>query len=208
MFQRKSFYLFFKVLLLSTFASEDIFSCTLEKRGDFLATFYWIALEKETGEPKTKALLDIHGNTLAHVSESFWKSIRLEGTGRLLDNRILNFHQFKENEDGSRDILFRVCPKEAAYGYGYENRPLVPFRTIAVDPEKIPLDSWIFIPQAKGALLPDGAIHDGFFRVLDVGSAIQGFRIDLFTSFGDQSAVFRRNGIRSGENISVYVCKK
>ena len=75
--------------------------------------------------------------------------------------------------------------KSAGFGDGVKNYRLVPFRTIAVDPNTIPYGTVIFIPEAKGQLvsLPNGkqAIHDGYFFAGDTGGAIRKNHIDVFT---------------------------
>ncbi len=75
--------------------------------------------------------------------------------------------------------------KSAGFGDGVKNYRLVPFRTIAVDPNTIPYGTVIFIPEAKGQLvsLPNGkqAIHDGYFFAGDTGGAIKKNHIDVFT---------------------------
>ena len=103
-------------------------------------------------------------------------------------------------------MLFRsVCPPSAPYGYGLENFVLKPFRSVAVDPSVVPIPSRVYIPAAKGALLPDGSVHDGFFEAVDIGEAIQNQRIDIFTAMGDQSAVFERHGLSNMKATPVYL---
>lgn len=175
-----------------------------DKVGDLKPTFYWIALETQSSDPKNRNILDINGGVIARTTARFFSELQLEGTGRLLDGRMVNFHQFIQGPNG-REIRYRICGPEAPYGYGYGDRPLTPFRTVAVDPRVIPLDSKIFIPAAVGAKLPDGSIHDGYFDALDIGGAITDLRVDVFTSFGDQSQVFIRNGMTNMRAIPVYV---
>lgn len=78
-----------------------------------------------------------------------------------------------------------IWSKSAGYGDGVKNYRLVPFRTIAVDPNTIPYGTVIFVPAAKGKLvhLPNGkqAIHDGYFFAGDTGGAITKNHIDVFT---------------------------
>lgn len=172
--------------------------------GDYRPTFYWVGTEQRSSDQRTKELIGMDGTTvLARVTERYWRTIRLEGTGRLLDGRILNFGRWA-GEVGGQILWVEVDPY-APYGYGKDFRPLIPFRSIAVDPNKIPLDSEIYIPQARGAVLPDGAIHNGYFKAVDIGQAIQELRIDIFTSFGDQSRVFSDNGLRNMRPTPVYV---
>jgi 3D (Asp-Asp-Asp) domain-containing protein len=58
---------------------------------------------------------------------------------------------------------------------------LAPMRTVAVDPAVFPRHSVLFIKQTVGMKMPDGTTHDGFWYASDVGRAIKGLRVDLFT---------------------------
>ncbi len=64
---------------------------------------------------------------------------------------------------------------------------VVPMRTIAVDKAIIPRRTVIFIKETVGLKMPDGADHDGYWYASDVGSAIKGKRIDLYTGHGAAS---------------------
>ncbi len=64
---------------------------------------------------------------------------------------------------------------------------LQPMRTVAVDPKIFPRHSVIYIKETVGLKMPDGSSHDGFWYASDVGGAIKGARIDLFTGFGKAS---------------------
>lgn len=179
----------------------------LESIGKLRPSFYWIALETEDGKPKDQKILDVNGDVLATVSANYIKQLRMEGTGRLLDGRVINFHKRFTLPDGTQEIRWRVCGPAAPYGFGFEDVPLVPFRSVAVDPKVIPLGSMVYIPAAKGTLLPDGAIHDGYFGAVDIGSLIQDRKIDVFTSFGDQSSYFQANGMVHAKEIEVFLVK-
>jgi 3D (Asp-Asp-Asp) domain-containing protein len=68
-------------------------------------------------------------------------------------------------------------------GCGVRNLPLMPFRTIAVDPDVIPLESVIFVPELRGRkfqLNDREFIHDGYLFAGDRGGAIRGRHIDVF----------------------------
>jgi len=68
-------------------------------------------------------------------------------------------------------------------GCGVRNLPLMPFRTIAVDPATIPLESVIFVPELRGrrfTLNDREFIHDGYLFAGDRGGAIKGRHIDVF----------------------------
>jgi 3D (Asp-Asp-Asp) domain-containing protein len=58
---------------------------------------------------------------------------------------------------------------------------VVPMRTIAVDKNIIPRRTVIFIKETVGVKMPDGRTHDGYWYASDIGGAIKGQRIDLYT---------------------------
>ena len=58
---------------------------------------------------------------------------------------------------------------------------VVPMRTIAVDKTVIPRRTVIFIKETVGLKMPDGRAHDGYWYATDIGGAIKGQRIDLYT---------------------------
>ncbi len=68
-------------------------------------------------------------------------------------------------------------------GCGVRNLPLMPFRTIAVDPDVIPLESVIYVPELRGRkfqLNDREFVHDGYLFAGDRGGAIKGRHIDVF----------------------------
>lgn len=74
-----------------------------------------------------------------------------------------------------------------ALGCGSRNHPLVPFRTIAVDPATIPIQSVVYVPELRGrAFRYNGRdyVHDGYLFAGDRGGAIKGAHIDVFTIDG------------------------
>lgn len=171
-------------------------------------SFYWIALEENSPGKKTEKVYDVDGKILAKISTGFMRHLKLEGTGRLENGKVLNFHQWHITSDGKKEVRYRFCGKSAPYGYGVDDYKLRAFKSVAVDPSVIPLGSIVYIPAARGSKLPDGKIHDGYFEAIDIGTAIINKRIDVFTSFGDQSAVFSRNGLEHGVATEVYLVKK
>jgi len=64
---------------------------------------------------------------------------------------------------------------------------LQPMRTVAVDPKVFPRHSILFIKETVGLKMPDGSTHDGYWYASDVGGAIKGARIDLFSGAGAAS---------------------
>jgi 3D (Asp-Asp-Asp) domain-containing protein len=85
----------------------------------------------------------------------------------------------------TRRARFRVVAH--AQGCGSRHIPLLPFRTIAVDTDIIPLESVIFVPDLRGKTFTyDGKlyVHDGYLFAGDRGGAIHGKHIDIFTDDG------------------------
>lgn len=62
--------------------------------------------------------------------------------------------------------------------------PTVAMRTAATDRTLVPRRSILFIKETVGMPMPDGSTHDGYWYASDVGGAIKGARIDLFTGSG------------------------
>ena len=60
----------------------------------------------------------------------------------------------------------------------------VAMRTAATDPRIIPRRTILFIADTVGLPMPGGGVHDGFWYASDVGGAIKGNRIDLYTGNG------------------------
>jgi 3D (Asp-Asp-Asp) domain-containing protein len=171
----------------------------LKKIGDLKPTFYWVALEGNEAS-HSNDLLDVDGHVITRVGPKFLSGIKMEGTGRLLDGRVVNFHVRV-----GKEIRWRICPPSAPYGYGLGDYALKPFHSVAVDPKVVRIPSKIYIPAAKGTVLPDGSVHDGYFEAVDVGDAIQNQRIDVFTAFGDQSAPFENHGFSNMKATAVYL---
>ncbi len=60
-------------------------------------------------------------------------------------------------------------------------------RTVAVDPKVIPRRTVIFIKETVGLSMPDGSKHDGYWYASDIGGAVKGLKLDLFSGFGAAS---------------------
>ena len=64
---------------------------------------------------------------------------------------------------------------------------VVAMRTLAVDKTVIPRRTVVFIKETVGLPMPNGDKHDGYWYASDVGGAIKGQRIDLYTGTGARS---------------------
>ncbi len=65
--------------------------------------------------------------------------------------------------------------------------PTVAMRTAATDRTLVPRRTILYIKETVGLQMPDGTTHDGYWYASDVGGAVKGHRIDLFTGNGAAS---------------------
>jgi 3D (Asp-Asp-Asp) domain-containing protein len=148
--------------------------------------FYWMATETEFDEPeevdyKSLDAVDIYtkrGEFVGRYPEEFAWHLRMEGTGVLADGRVINY-------TGKCNYGYGTCfettdPDTHPFGRGAGQRPLVPFKSVAVDPRFIPIGEPLYIPEFDGMLLPDGERHDGCVRADDTGGGIKKKKMDFF----------------------------
>lgn len=158
----------------------------LSPREGFALHFYHLALERDYDEPteigfKNPDEVDLYtpdGYFLGSYPEKFAWSLRMEGTGLLGDGRVLNY-------TGRCNYGYGTCFEQAdttihPYGRGAQHRPLIPFKSAAVDPRVVPIGEPLYIPEFDGMVLPDGTIHDGCVRGDDTGGNIKGREMDFF----------------------------
>jgi 3D (Asp-Asp-Asp) domain-containing protein len=156
--------------------------------------FYWLSLEADYEEasspsvPRAGAcalppnrwveLYTKEGFFFGRVPERYACSLKLEGSGLMRDGRIINY-------TGSCKFGYGTCFEQLdigdfPFGRGAGQRPLIPFKSVAVDPRVIRLGEPLYIPEFDGMVLPDGSIHDGCVRADDTGGGIKGRKMDFF----------------------------
>ncbi|NGM48296.1 hypothetical protein G5B46_01620 [Caulobacter sp. 602-2] len=64
---------------------------------------------------------------------------------------------------------------------------VVAMRTLAVDTKVIPRRTIVFIKETVGLPMPNGETHDGYWYASDIGGAIKGNKIDMFSGQGAKS---------------------
>lgn len=174
----------FSLLLLIGCGKEDATSkrFVFEEPGDLPPisarlrnTHYYTIFESDfnSSEKRSVKIYDRFGNVLTRVTASFNTNLVMEGSGKLNDGRVINY-------DTSIGGIHRFRVVKNEWGVGVGGCILKPFRTVAVDRKIIPLGSKVYIDQTRGMPLPDGTLHDGYWRADDVGSAINRDRVDLF----------------------------
>ncbi|MBA3459695.1 MAG: hypothetical protein H0T46_07025 [Deltaproteobacteria bacterium] len=117
---------------------------------------------------------------IAEVTKDFAAALRLQGTGKLKDGRVLNIWGHCPCE---HTPCFKVTKSQ--WGTAGTGRALQPFRTVAVDPKVIKLGSLLYVPLLEGRTMPGrspwgGFVHDGCVVADDTGGAIDGNQLDLF----------------------------
>ena len=157
--------------------------------------FYWLTLEADYEESaqannvprggacalpanRSVELYTLEGYFFGRVPERYACSLKLEGSGLLRDGRVVNY-------TGSCKFGYGTCFEQLdtadyPFGRGAGQRPLVPFKSVAVDPRVIRLGEPLYIPEFDGMMLPDGSIHDGCVRADDTGGGIKGRKMDFF----------------------------
>jgi 3D (Asp-Asp-Asp) domain-containing protein len=156
--------------------------------------FYWLSLEADFDEDVQVApsrtgrcaippnrwveLYTKEGFFFSRVPERYACSLKLEGSGLMRDGRIVNY-------TGSCKFGYGTCFEQLdigdfPFGRGAGVRPLIPFKSVAVDPRVVRLGEPLYIPEFDGMVLPDGSIHDGCVRADDTGGGIKGRKMDFF----------------------------
>jgi 3D (Asp-Asp-Asp) domain-containing protein len=151
----------------------------LAEREGFRLSFYWLAYESEYANLRYDT--DIYtrqGYFLGRYPSAFVYELKLEGTGVLNDGRVINY-------DGECSFGMGTCFRtldlaQHPLGTGVQGRPLVPFRSVAVDARYIPIGSTLWVPELVGIEMPDGTTHDGCLRADDMGGAIKEHKLDFF----------------------------
>lgn len=189
------------------------------------ATYYNVHRAQNT--PGGQPLLDVNGNRIGPtLSRKDWCYAAMQGTVQVVNPQGVPITYNYAGRGSSQQVdcspffssladstlkavnRTRFSAVSAAYGLGTGGYQLVPYRTIAVDRNRIPLGSVIFIPVARGTTitLPSGeqVVHDGYFFAADVGGAIQGNHIDVFIGVSDRNP-FPFVTSNSGDTFQAYV---
>src|SRR5262249_18425764 len=105
---------------------------------------------------RTQPLRTREGHIIARVGARFRRQLDVEGSARLRDGRVVNIEGMFNGE--SRFLVIEHAP----FGVGAPGYKLMPYRTVSVDPKRIPLGAVLFVPALVGVRLPSGEFHDGF----------------------------------------------
>jgi 3D (Asp-Asp-Asp) domain-containing protein len=148
--------------------------------------FYWLAREEDFDEPdeiefKDPDAVDIYtrdGLYVGSIPEDFHWHLRMEGSGLMLDGRVINYAG--KCAYGTGTCYETLDVTSHPFGRGARRRPLIPFKSVAVDPRLVPIGEPLYIPEFDGMRLPDGSNHDGCVRGDDTGGGIKLRKLDFF----------------------------
>ena len=160
--------------------------------GRFVNTFYWMEFEADY---RGRADTELEGSdcrVLATVPRAFAERICVEGSGRLVSGALLNLTGecacgFKCSETDTSVCFFPITDSRAPWGYGSDGNALLPLRSLAIAESVVPHGTVLYIPDWDGLAIPAGAeglggfVHDGCFRVDDIGYGVEGRHYDFFT---------------------------
>ncbi len=158
----------------------------LVKDLEWALRFYWLAREEDFDEPDEIEHADPDAVDLytrdgqylgAYPTEYVWH-LRMEGSGLLTDGRVLNYAG--SCRYGTGTCYEQLDVNTHPFGRGAARRPLVPFKSVAVDPRLVAIGEPLYIPEFDGVLLPDGSVHDGCVRADDTGGGIKLRKLDFF----------------------------
>ena len=168
------------------------------KLGSFKLTYYYMA-EQEGGR-KSVQLYNRKGcQRIARVSRKDAKQLALQGGGKLDDGRILIY---AGRCKCSSAPCYSLAESSHEWGTGVEDRPLSPFRSVAVDPNRVAIGTVLYVPELDGLTIPGrlpegGQVHDGCVVADDRGGGIKGRQLDLFMAKEIHYRAFqRRNRIK------------
>lgn len=162
-----------------------------ELLGEMWNTYYFLANEEDHEGPQNVPIYTDACTEIARVRQDFHDSVCIEGSGILLDDRVINYAstctsscpQARRCGSHSYRICYSVLDSERyPWGRGAGAVALVPDFSIAVDRDFVALGTVIYFEELDGVVPPgETAPHDGCMRADDVGGAIDGNHFDFFS---------------------------
>jgi 3D (Asp-Asp-Asp) domain-containing protein len=155
---------------------------TGDRLGTYKLTYYWLPSETRGG--RRIQLYNKVCKPVAKVSRSFARRMRLEGGGKLRDGRVLTYSGACSCPNSP---CYRTARRGHSWGTGVRERPLSPFRSVAVDPTRVSIGTVLYISELDGLTMPGrapwgGFVHDGCVVADDQGGGVRGRQLDLFAA--------------------------
>lgn len=152
--------------------------------GGFELSYYFRAdAGRYKDAPDTK-IFDADCDEIDEVPAGFVDALVKEQIGLLDDDR--GTIQVAGECGCETSPCFRVLDDEFPWGFGLDQRPTTPFRSLAVDPAEVPLGTIVYIEALDGERMPGDEpwgdfVHDGCVLVDDASNAFDDDKIGLFT---------------------------
>lgn len=174
-------------------------------KGTVQLTYYWVTQQSDYSGANDTPICGVSANVLATVPLAFANALKLEGTGRLTDGRLLNVGGSCQCPSGMTTCYIVLDQTKYPWGVGVQSRPLVPFRSIAVDRNYIPYGAHVYVPEFDGVQMPSssGFVHDGCLQADDTGGGIVGAHIDFFAA--EKSNYTTLDRMLKLSNVTVYL---
>ncbi|TNE99615.1 MAG: hypothetical protein EP326_07810 [Deltaproteobacteria bacterium] len=174
---KRTLTLFFIFLLTTSFKQADY--------ADVQLTWYWRVDHDRL--PPTDTMYEVRnreGEVIGVAGEERLKRIWMEGSGFLADGTLINLVDVFEFHNSTYMV---VDQDRFPWGLDSLGNALTPLKTIAVDPDVIPLGSKVYIPEFdQNPNVPQLVSHDGCFVASDTGHDFTGKRIDVFSGTHDE----------------------
>eukprot|EP00347_Sterkiella_histriomuscorum_P009284 403341798 len=152
----------------------------LANHGDL--TYYWICYEAdESGSGgKNTWLKTCDGNNIAKVTRHYAERVRVEGTGKLQDGRVINLSGCDCGDGFS--CFDEIDQNRYPFGIGGSSNPIYPYSSVAAN--DFPIGTTLMIQQFQGVVMPrtGGQRHNGCVRVDDRGWGFGSNHIDFFVA--------------------------
>ncbi len=164
-----------------------------QKLGSFKLTYYYMA-EQEGGRRSVQLYQRKGCKRISKVSRKDAKQLALQGGGKLEDGRILIYAGHCKCSGAP---CYSVAEESHEWGTGVKDRPLSPFRSVAVDPSRVAIGTVLYVPELDGLTVPGhlpegGSVHDGCVVADDQGGGIKGRQLDFFVAKKVHYTAFNR----------------
>ena len=127
----------------------------------------------------TRQLFDPDCSPIRTVSKAFHDQLCVQGSGKLATGETVSFAKrgcacaAVCPRTGQHICFERLDPHRFPHGRGAMGTPITPLRTVAVDPDRIPLGTVLYIPEYHGLRDLGGRPHDGCFIAQDRGLRVR-----------------------------------
>lgn len=179
--------------------------------GTFRNTYYDFPSETDY-QGEAVALKNPRCKTIKAVARGFYDTVCVQGSGTLSSGSTVSFSKRDcECAEVCPRTQQRICfdeldAKSYPWGRGATGRAITPLLTIAVDSDRIPLDTPVYIPEYDGVPRDASrtAFHDGCFVAQDRGVRVKGDHVDVFTGHREITALW--NGlVPSNRGVTVIL---